>query len=770
MLLNVGLFFSPTLKATADFNENFDEGGISGDFNEVFSSYWLDVTGDASYGYFTQENNYTAPWCFNIENTASIWSTFTYKYDTDTYMTGNDFFLRTTSGTNVQMNFYNSSDTMILQICYNYDPPNTRMQFTPYGGGSTTIAIVAHSTYYRIGWSVYNNTHLIYYVYNIDGSLRGSVIGTTLSGTGINSTGNRITYMQVNNDYSATERDAYIDNVSMYISGQGAYPDVTQWRHIGDWSDYSYSGYSTAPYQEISPVIALSKVIIKGFDIVVSVDQYTYASAFSNYHLKINGVDVGSPNYWIPVGGIPYTAYILRWYGLSHSISGRPLFELFHTETWSVYNKVWTFMGACTNGDVDGDGREENRWHGTPALWDGHYNGVIENCDLAYTFYYTIPIVDPDLPDFIGVNKGTHEVHSNVFITATASNIVYTNYITIYHETLGYLSNLTQVMDGYTYYGSFVPWVNGSYTVNLFRDGVNVSSFDFTVVNRTENDFYVYTLPNPSEASESFTVYYKYFHGEGKTAKLVMSTSASLYDENSYVEVWYPTVNATSSYTVNYDGSEETLYFILAVEVANETYSPIFLYPHFISGSIYSDYIEVTYPIIYKDVPIHGSTINSQELTYMHTFYGQPVFIRVNGDTLKSVSKNQYGGFWFPLGLTGAYNVTLELETANGTIVLSYDTFDFLGEGEAPPDDEYIFGLPSDYMNAMFGAFITLGFLLLPLVISMKSKGDTSGVVYAIFGGIGLGVATIAGFFPLWLPLMITILVVTILVIEYKKG
>ncbi|GAG66254.1 unnamed protein product, partial [marine sediment metagenome] len=38
------------------------------------------------------------------------------------------------------------------------------------------------------------------------------------------------------------------------------------------------------------------------------------------------------------------------------------------------------------------------------------------------------------------------------------------------------------------------------------------------------------------------------------------------------------------------------------------------------------------------------------------------------------------------------------------------------------------------------------------------------------FGGIGLGVSTLAGFFPLWLPLMITILVVTIMVIEYKKG
>ena len=120
---------------------------------------------------------------------------------------------------------------------------------------------------------------------------------------------------------------------------------------------------------------------------------------------------------------------------------------------------------------------------------------------------------------------------------------------------------------------------------------------------------------------------------------------------------------------------------------------------------------------------------------------------------------------------SGTHTAYLRITIGDEEVTLKEITFSIGALGEEPTEEEeYIFGLPIAYMNAMFGAFITLGFLIIPFALSRSHKGDTSSVIYAIFGGIGLGVSTIIGFFPLWLPLMITILVVTILVIEYKKS
>jgi len=153
-----------------------------------------------------------------------------------------------------------------------------------------------------------------------------------------------------------------------------------------------------------------------------------------------------------------------------------------------------------------------------------------------------------------------------------------------------------------------------------------------------------------------------------------------------------------------------------------------------------------------------------------HNFLGSNIVIKMNGEVAFNIGDvSEFNVAYFPQ-YSGEYNATLELILSDTTIVLDSALFSVSSDLPPVPPPDDVFGLPAVYMYAMFGAFITLGFLLLPLVINMKSKGDVSGVVYAIFGGIGLGVSTLAGFFPLWLPLMITILTVTVLVIEYKKG
>ncbi|GAH85077.1 unnamed protein product, partial [marine sediment metagenome] len=152
-----------------------------------------------------------------------------------------------------------------------------------------------------------------------------------------------------------------------------------------------------------------------------------------------------------------------------------------------------------------------------------------------------------------------------------------------------------------------------------------------------------------------------------------------------------------------------------------------------------------------------------------HNFIGQNVYVEVLSHKINVGSYYTFTVEMPDIDNDGEYTAYLKLEHDGSIITLDSYSFALTGEEWIPEPEPDIFGLPIEYMHAMFGAFITLGFLLLPLAMAIKSKHETSSVVYAIFGGIGLGISTAAGFFPIWLPFMICIIMIGVVIIEYKK-
>lgn len=275
----------------------------------------------------------------------------------------------------------------------------------------------------------------------------------------------------------------------------------------------------------------------------------------------------------------------------------------------------------------------------------------------------------------------------------------------------------------------------------------------FTVAPITGN-YYIQSSKYYLQIPDSIDITFSAFEGESYILQLIHARLGIISN------ITIPTVGATQDYVYSNAFTLTTTgtYYVKLINGSDNASLAI------TSGIRASDYAEFpTYTtnlqpeyVVDKEytVIIYSDSIKQ----YKYIFYSPYNVIIKTG--LYSGARGHPVKITFNVVLEGYYLYVFDADGTQNDVNTYYKQFNVI----EPPL------ISDEYMKAMFGAFITLGFLLLPLVISMKSRSGVSNVVYAVFGGIGLGVSTIAGFFPLWLPLMITILMVTIMIIEYKKG
>ena len=559
-------------------------------------------------------------------------------------------------------------------------------------------------------------------------------------------------YMYVSSHYPGSgtnDRDlfCYFDDIKINIQGgEGGESELYGYTSIGyDDSDIDLISETNSKILETQCAIDFN-AHIKAIDLHIGnlyIDNFGVTK--DNLFLKLNGIPKGSASSLTEATG----GYIVRWlFATTQYIDNEKILCEFYTDSY-------TWFVAWSNSDIDNDGDIWFYNHNQIAYYDGYYSkigGV--NRDLCYKIWGIFEAITPIYEDALFLSDSTINIYESVGVTVLVSTKEYQNYLNIYNSTYVLLEQY--VIDGWSYYISYTPENAEIHYFNLTRNSIVKASKSLTV-NAKNYTYLLFTVPNPSRRNTPFDIKYIYNNTQYNGILFIYTSDMEIVDS------FFISKNTSELTTISYSLSNDGIYIMrLSIYINISEYETRYTYNHMVQSTSYENVLRAG-----------GDTINvgDEMMLYgSHNFLFGDIYVKISDDALIYIGDTNVFSFDYVPLTPRIYICELLLKVSNNQeVILDSVTFTALGDIPIVPEPSF-FGLPMTYMYAMFGAFITLGFLIIPFAMSRSHKGDTSSVIYAIFGGIGLGVSTIIGFFPLWLPLMITIIVVTILVIEYKKG
>lgn len=559
---------------------------------------------------------------------------------------------------------------------------------------------------------------------------------------------------------------AYVGAIEVYQTGYEESVDypVDQWDYIGD---LILDGYGGLPYVGLEEQYQIPITCeIKAVDLFVSADQYIKISSNLNeYAISING-DWTFHNQ--PVAFIPYHGhYLLRWYWINKSIENEYLtFEFACAGENPENNANWDIIISESDNDNDGEttfryGEDGDAWFN--GLFDQPY---IFNYDASMRFYYIGDLYEPpyNYTDWIGIkNNPPYYTNTSIPISYSISTKEYDNYMEIWREGervgdeqgFGSTGENGLLLTDTSETIGFVPYVSGSYSVNIRRNSINVTVYAFTVLENPITDYYIYTIPNPSQRPNVFKVCYKYFHGEGKNGILTINPIQDFSDPLSHSYVLFLDANTSGNFSYTPQQYYDLLYISLGVEISTELYTlasfPRNPYLHYIKDYSSANYIEVSEDIIIMEES------NIQTVTGHHNHISAYVYVMDNGEIIRDVSSENSFVFSYRVIHAGHHKVELIVSTANGSLILATDYYNAKETEEEEEEDD--FAVLGEY-KIWLGVGIIVLCLLLPLVISIKSFVDVPIIVYIAMASIGTGISVSLGLLEMyWLLLLIVALV-----------
>lgn len=748
-MLVFNILLVPNVQAEITYQTGFEGGTIT----QQFSNAWLSTDNITPTGFFVDSTlPRSGTRIFKITNMADgYWN---YSYSGDSVITKwSVWFYPYGSDMGHHMYFNDGNDVTIIELYFD----SLHVDYYDHLGNPNRIGQYQDTDYNYFEFEILKNDTIVYSMFNVSGiwvnktdTPRNVVIRPTIASLYWHGLG------AVDHGVSFDDHNLTID--TDFAGDAPEFGDVSSYGYIGN-TDYANPlfRYATAKYFEEKRFVAMT-CDVKAVDLLVARELYSFNPDLSKYQLKVMGESVGAASYWVPHGN----DYLLRWIDFTVSLDNqKPVLEFYHSE-YAFTNNYWYGIGHTSSGDdIDNDGEQTFKYHSNANQFNGIYDGTTFNSDLIYRMYYEGAIYRPPqtYEDLIDTDKNSYEQFETVTVIGSVSTLLYANRLVINKSGVEYVN---KTISGYTFSEFFTPTLEGNYNASIYRDGDGIIETCSFTVSITSLEHYIYTVSNPSRPIENFNVYFKYNYTTVPCA-IVLFNNRDLVKP---LKIWtYDTVPINDSFSYILD--DEGIYYfdLCSYSFDNATsqyiYTTIKRHRH-ICKNEYPNQLNVVYDVV---------DFGQGQIVYgSHNFLGSAVVIKMNGEVAFSLSDiSEFETVYVPQ-YSGEYNATLVIMLSDTTIVLDYALFSVSGDQLPPapePPKEDTFGLPQEYMDAMFGALITLGFLLLPFLMS---KGKASNIIYAIFGGVGLGVSTLAGFFPVWLPLMITVLMVTILVIEYKKG
>jgi len=536
---------------------------------------------------------------------------------------------------------------------------------------------------------------------------------------------------------------------------------------------------SDTKYLEVKMTSKLT-TYIEVVDLYVHENQYNLNNGnLELYQLFINGEDCQNPSIWVPLDD---GNYILRWLNCNIPLDNEePIFE-FYSLSAQYINRPF---GQSFFSHWVGVGMHNKRpqWSSIKAhAQDGLYgNGVLngeqvrqeyDNKMISMCFYTDDYNPNPEYDDTIIVqplDRTQYQEYDVLTISGTISVQTPNTYIQLWKDgtqitTQGYANNGLFVKD-YSFKEFFAlnsKNYDGNWQVHLNRGGTNISTYNFTVIDRTDYNGHLYTYPTVSNVGEQFKIGYLY--------------NKTYYDNNNGAVLYGRFPEFNPNYNVIFDNiqednekdyihnKEEIMYMFLCVK-ENGTYTPISNHVHYV-GDYYTNEIHVNDKELYLTRDIQGNLIPAKQTFYgYHSYTTSDVYIYDNGKKLKDISSTPNFNINYDYYSSGNHNISLVLDKGNGNIEI-LDTTSFIIYGESQEEQQFLGLLP-----LVIGYVLGLVLLMIAMIgLAIFSKNRN--LHYSIYLIVGTSVAifnVLIGAWEWWTILFFSTVIIAVVVMELSK-
>lgn len=500
-----------------------------------------------------------------------------------------------------------------------------------------------------------------------------------------------------------------------------------------------------------------STLQLNGFQLLVNKEC---GSSVYNYYLKINGEPYSHVDC---ISDYSDNLYLLTWNLTKLITNSNILFEV------SCDNNLKIIRSSVP---LD-DGSIGVKYHSSYSLFNGIYDGNSYNYDIAYRFaYYGFMYENEtlDYDDTISCLKTIYEIGEPVNIEWTTSLTIPNNYIHIDHNGSEYTSfGYPHILSGQLGNEIFTPIQTGNYKFYIVRNSITVCSFNVTVGHSENENYILFTYPNPSIVGE-FKIYYKYNNENGNRG--VITTSEFNYFNSSPIFQSYVNSNTSGNLSCSVSSASIYKYYVTLYEIILDggIIQPSMLIQkiHYILSSYINNEIHT--------IPEFTGECNNKHPLHViiygtHNMLGSNVYITMNGLKI-SGDIGQIRDFRINIDITKPkeYIFRLIVETHNQTIELKNVTLS-VSELIIKEESRPILEAPYTYIA---GTILTLIMLILPALLLGKTNIQSEIFKYVpLFSGIlGFIVSCMIGFFPWYaiFGLILALVVILAVIYQSKKG
>lgn len=790
--LFLGIFFgnvTHNVNATIPtYTENFD---LYYDRNQV-NNGWLHTQGGYGQGYGVTVSNYHSAYNSYRTGEANV-TNFNFTSANNNFA-GCNFWIKpytssTSYGNNYKsINFMNGSTIAFTVYLWRIENDD-HICIESTGGVRTQL--FDNSVYFHVVLTVISSNIVNVSVYNLTNVYKGGFTdGTPQPISSVNR-------MQINK-YPSNTIATNIDDFSLMLGAIGPSTicgyDMTPYTTIGTLTnDYSVGVSSKHIFENyVAPITTQ----IKGIELSVDNAQFTIDSDLSHYLLRVNdGAIYASSCFYLA----PYdsSSYIIFW-KVDIGLNNETLSLNFTHTTLLDANNYWYVENGGYGRDLDYDGDATSG------------QGSVVRTECSWIWIYPIPIPFYVCIDYYGLNQVNYDLSYRFYHTGIRTLDVYN-----YSDSLGLFGYSYKNSTGYVYdladNGNIICTYNINdisydYTIELYRNGIEVLNSDFPFkckypggsvgyttsltgkyvfklkkVNYVDNitayvignlpSIYVRTQPVITDLNDPYTVLYKYTHPQYYSGGCAMFNDFTLinkYDKKIYgVDI---SNDSESNFTYYSDGISTEFWRLFSYkDGAYYPYSAIAKHyirlPNIIDNNINCNVYTITVEQgneIGRDVIITGS----------HIYPGAEISIYVGGQFKGYVGDTQLFEYRYIPMLPGVFNVDLCMKQ-NGTLVIlarAPQQLTVIVKGYNNTVTKNELDIFSFIQKLAIGFGIALGFLCIPLVLSVKFHMEIHIFVYLFFGIIGLVVATVTGFLsPIIIGCVMLILVMIIIIMWLQR-
>lgn len=585
--------------------------------------------------------------------------------------------------------------------------------------------------------------------------------------------------------------DLNITTNSVFPSNTGGCDDMSSYSPVG----YLTSGcdYQINSKELIKTYYVPVTTTIMGVKLRVSSIQYSDDSNLSHYLLWINDQYIGIASCFY----VEDYYYILLWSCSVTLNNETPIFKFNHTTVSPNTNgRYWQIgIGCDSNTDIDSDGNigfyslQQGSYHWEWVyipyfpywIYTQRYDYSTQiNYDLSMIWYHTSFITTDvfSYPDRLGLHQYLYKNTSGyVYKSYNPIILSYTLSSNIYSYGIELYKNGTQIYDSLfpknVSYPSgslgYLPTTKGKYFFKLknYHYVYNITAY---VIDNTDI-FSIGTSPVITNQFESYTVFYKYFHPQNITGKVVLFDIRE-FTNNYLLSIYNKNIvkNEIANFTYN-SNAKTSEYWTLFVNNTYQYSNIGNLHIHYIRiPSIYTNDI---YPV-FQNMNITNNNIEdkTQYIKGKHVFLGCNVYVTINGIKQSgTIGDTQEFQISYIPRKTGIYNCSLYVEQDGTQTLLDYCSFSVTLITTGTSGNTGLFFIPPPY-SYFAGTFIIILLTLTPIIFGYMFKMSLSSIpqfLYLVFALLGFIISLLLGFFPMWSIIVLIIVGALIVVIMWLQ-